>query len=103
MKADQIAVDVTLESQPASALPVSCEVLARTYVGDLDYTLVRETRNRDLFLVARGVSWRIDVPALLASFAEQLRAWDRQRDLMLGVRDGKAPRRLRAVGRKKTA
>jgi hypothetical protein len=103
VKADQLAVSATLESHPAGALPPHVEVLARTYVGDLEYALVREVRNRDLFLVARGIAWRLNVPALLASFAEELRAWDRQRDLMLGVRDGKAPRRPRLVGRRKAS
>jgi len=103
MKADQLAVSATLESVPVAVLPPNCELLARLYVGDLEYALARAPRDRALFLVAAGVAWRLDVPALLASFAEELRAWDRQRELMLGVRDGKAPRRPRLVGRRKAS
>ena len=103
MKADQLAVGVTLESVPAAVLPPNCDVLSRLYVGDLEYALVRAPRDRALFLVAMGVAWRLNVPGLLASFAEELRAWDRERELILGIRDGKAPRRPRLVGRRKTA
>lgn len=103
MKATQLGVDVTLESIPVQLLPPNCELLARTLVGDLEYALVRAPRNRELYLLAAGVAWRLDVPRLLATFADQVRAWDRQRELLLGIRDGRAPRRPRLVKQRKAS
>jgi hypothetical protein len=103
VRSDQLGVGVTLESVPVSAVPVHVETLARTYVGDLEYALVREARNRDLFLVARGVAWRLNVPALLASFADELRQWDRQRELMLGIRETRVGTKPRAVKTKRAS
>lgn len=103
MRADQLGVDVVLESVPRSALPANCELLARLYVGDVEYALARAPRDRAIFLLAQDVAWRLDVPRLLASFAEQLRAWDRQRELMLGIHAGKVGTRPRLVKRKKPA
>lgn len=103
MKADQLAVTMTLESVLPQLVPANCELLARLYVGDIEYALARAPKDRALFLIARGVAWRLDVPLLLATFADELRAWDRQRELMLGLRDGQAPARPRLVKRKKAS
>lgn len=103
MKADQLAVTMTLESVLPQLVPANCELLARLYVGDLEYALARAPKDRALLLVARGIAWRLDVPLLLATFADELRAWDRQRDLLLGVRDGLTPARPRLVKGKKRA
>lgn len=103
MKADQLGVDVTLESVPRQVLPANCELLARMLVGDFEYALVRAPRGRELYLLAAGVAWRLDVPLLLAKFADELRSWDRQRELALGIRDGRAPRRPRLVKHRKAS
>jgi hypothetical protein len=101
VKADELAVGVTLTSLPRQSLPDNCEVVARLYVGDVDYALVRAPRDRELFLMSGGVAWRVNVPALLATFADELRAWDRQRELMLGIRDSRVGERPRLVRKRK--
>ena len=103
MKADQLAVGVTLESVPVGLVPPNCELLARTYVGDLEYALARAPRDRALFLLANGVAWRLNVPLLLANFADELRALDRNRELMLGIHAGRVTPRPKLVKRKKSA
>lgn len=103
MKADQLAVGVTLESVPVSLVPANCELLARTYVGDLEYAVARAPKDRALFLLAAGVAWRVNLPLLLANFADELRAWDRNRELMLGIQAGRVTRRPRLVNGKRRA
>jgi hypothetical protein len=103
VKVDELALSLTLESLPRQLLPPNCELLSRLYVGDLEYALAREPRNRELFLVAQGIAWRLNVPALLALFADELRAWDRQRELMLQLAQPRLERPPRLVKRKKAS
>lgn len=92
MRGRSIAVNVALESITRLELPPNCEVLARSYVGDIEHALVRAPKNRALFLIAPESVWRLDVGQLVAGFADNLRALDRQRELELGI---EWPRRLR--------
>jgi hypothetical protein len=103
MKVDELALSVALESCPRQLLPPNCELLARMYVGDLEYALAREPHNRELYLLAQGIAWRVNVPALLAVFADELRAWDRQRELMLQLTQPRLERPPRLVKRKKAS
>lgn len=99
----KLSVGVDLLVTSRAELPANCEVLARTYVGDVEHALVRGPKSRAIFLVGPTSVWRLDVAGLVANFVEQLRAWDRQRELELGI---EWPRRLKlakATTRKRSA
>lgn len=69
-----------IEPVAVNAMPPNCELLARVYIGDEMYGLLREPKNRGLFLASYAGYWRLDVPALLASFVDGVREYDRVRD-----------------------
>lgn len=85
-------VAVNLESLPRLALPPNCEIIARSYVGDVEHVLARAPKNRALFLIGPASFWRLDVAQLVAGFAENLRVFERERELELGI---EWPKRLR--------
>lgn len=92
MNGAALDVGVKLEAVTRLELPSNCEVISRMYVGDVEYALARAPKNRALFLIGPTSAWRLDVPQLLAGFADGLRRWDRQRELELGI---EWPTRLR--------
>lgn len=92
MSLPTLSVNVQLQVASRAELPANCEVLARTYVGDVAHALARAPKGRALFLVGPCSVWRLDVAALVAGFSENLRQWDRQRELELGI---EWPKRLR--------
>lgn len=96
MSAATLAVNVALEAVPRAELPPNCEAITRLYNGDVEYMLARAPKNRALFLLGAGGAWRIDVAQLVATFADNLRAWDRQRELEAGIA---WPKPLRLVKR----
>lgn len=59
-------------------MPPNCELLARSYVGDEAYGLLRHPKNRTLYLASLQGYFEIDIQQLLSTFSEQLRAWDRE-------------------------
>lgn len=91
-------VQLSLESITRLELPPNCEVLARSYVGDVEHALARAPKSRALFLIGPSSCWRLDVAQLVAGFADNLRALERQRELELGI---ELPKRLRLAKRPK--
>lgn len=103
MSAGALSVSVQLQTVTRAELPPNCEVLARSYVGDIEHALIRAPKSRALFLVGPSGVWRVDVAQLVAGFAENLRAWDRQRELELGIEWPKRLRLAKATTRKRSA
>jgi len=72
-----LLLEIRAASLPTREMPPNCEILARSYVGDQAYGLLRHPNNRALYLASLLGYFELDLQQLLATFSEQLRAWDR--------------------------
>lgn len=79
MKGIQIALDVRVASVSRLQIPPNCDVLVRTFVGDVMYGLVREPNNRGLYLLSPSGAFHLDTQQLVATFADAVREWDHDR------------------------
>lgn len=85
MKQSAIRIELPLEAVTTSAMPANCEVLARAYVGDLQFGLARDPKNRGLYLLSLDGYWYLDTQRLVSAFAEALRDLDRELALARGA------------------
>lgn len=86
MRVAELTITMAVSPMSALAMPPNCEVLARSYVGNTCHGLLRDAESGSLYLTTATGFWLLDVPQLVAAFAAEVRAWDRER----GWLDGKA-------------